>query len=129
MSKYVLSILLCVGFLFTACEKTDIQDVEVVSNDALELRSELQEDGYVETISDSIVKEECYFEEWDKTVLTPVSGLIEFHDENDNWVASIDFGDGECDEWATKTWDTSVFTEDTSGTSTFSVFEFKSKKE
>jgi hypothetical protein len=129
MSKYVLSILLCVGLLFTACEKTDIQDVEVVSNDALELRSELQEDGYVETISDSIVKEECYFEEWDKTVLTPVSGLIEFHDENDNWVASIDFGDGECDEWATKTWDTSVFTEDTSGTSTFSVFEFKSKKE
>lgn len=129
MSKYVLSILLCVGLLFTACEKTDIQDVEVVSNDALELRSELQEDGYVETISDSIVKEECYFEEWDKTVLTPVSGLIEFHDENDNWVASIDFGDGECEEWATKTWDTSVFTEDTSGTSTFSVFEFKSKKE
>jgi alpha-D-ribose 1-methylphosphonate 5-triphosphate diphosphatase PhnM len=91
MSKYVLSIL-CVGLLFTACEKTDIQDVEIVSNDALELRSELQEDGYIETISDSIVKEECYFEEWDKTVLTPVSGLIEFHDENDNWVASIDFG-------------------------------------
>ena len=128
MSKYVLSIL-CVGLLFTACEKTDIIGVEIVSNDAFELRSELQEDGYIETISDSIVKEECYFEEWDKTVLTPVSGLIEFHDENDNWVASIDFGDGECDEWATKTWDINVFTEDTSGTSTFSVFEFKSKKE
>ena len=128
MSKYVLSIL-CVGLLFTACEKTDIQDVEIVSNDALELRSELQEDGYIETISDSIVKEECYFEEWDKTVLTPISGLIEFHDDNDNWAASINFGDGECDEWATKTWDTSVFTEDTSGTSTFSVFKFKSKKE
>ena len=128
MSKYVLSIL-CFGLLFTACEKTDIQDVEIISNDALELRSELQEDGYIETTVDSITKEDCYFEEWDKTVLTPVSGLIEFHDENDNWVASIDFGDGECDEWATKTWDTSVFTEDTSGTSTFSVFEFKSKKE
>jgi hypothetical protein len=128
MSKYVLSIL-CVGLLFTACEKTDIIDVEIVSNDAFELRSELQEDGYIETISDSIIKEECYFEEWDKTVLTPVSGLIDFHDENDNWIASIDFGDGECDEWATKTWDISVFTEDTSGTSTFSVFEFKSKKE
>jgi hypothetical protein len=128
MSKYVLSIL-CVGLLFTACEKTDIIGVEIVSNDAFELRSELQEDGYIETISDSIVKEECYFEEWDKTVLTPVSGLIDFHDENDNWIASIDFGDGECDEWATKTWDISVFTEDSSGTSTFSVFEFKSKKE
>jgi hypothetical protein len=128
MSKYVLSIL-CVGLLFTACEKTDIIDVEIVSNDAFELRSELQEDGYIETISDSIIKEECYFEEWDKTVLTPVSGLIDFHDENDNWIASIDFGDGECDEWATKAWDINVFTEDTSGTSTFSVFEFKSKKE
>ena len=128
MSKYVLSIL-CVGLLFTACEKTDIIGVEIVSNDAFELRSELQEDGYIETISDSIIKEECYFEEWDKTVLTPVSGLIDFHDENDNWIASIDFGDGECDEWATKTWDINVFTEDTSGTSTFSVFEFKSKKE
>jgi len=128
MSKYVLSIL-CVGLLFTACEKADIIGVEIVSNDAFELRSELQEDGYIETISDSIVKEECYFEEWDKTVLTPVSGLIDFHDENDNWIASIDFGDGECDEWATKTWDINVFTEDTSGTSTFSVFEFKSKKE
>ena len=128
MSKYVLSIL-CVGLLFTACEKTDIIGVEIVSNDAFELRSELQEDGYIETISDSIVKEECYFEDCDKTVLTPVSGLIDFHDENDNWIASIDFGDGECDEWATKTWDINVFTEDTSGTSTFSVFEFKSKKE
>ena len=128
MSKYVLSIL-CVGLLFTACEKNDIIGVETVSNDAFELRSELQEDGYIETISDSIVKEECYFAEWDKTVLTPVSGLIDFHDENDNWIASIDFGDGECDEWATKTWDINVFTEDTSGTSTFSVFEFKSKKE
>ncbi len=128
MSKYVLSIL-CVGLLFTACEKTNITDVEIVSNDALELRSELQEDGYIETISDSIVKEECYFEEWDKTILTPVSGLIEFHDENDNWIASVDFGDGECDEWATKTWDISVFSKDASGTSTFSVFEYKSKKE
>ena len=128
MSKYVLSIL-CVGLLFTACEKTNITDVEIVSTDALELRSELQEDGYIETISDSIVKEECYFEEWDKTILTPVSGLIEFHDENDNWIASVDFGDGECDEWATKTWDISVFSKDASGTSTFSVFEYKSKKE
>ncbi len=128
MSNYFLSIL-CVGLLFAACEKTDIQDIEIISNDALELRSELQEDGYIETTVDSITKEECYFEEWDKTVLTPVSGLIEFHDENDNWIASIDFGDGECDEWATKTWDTSVFTEDTSGTSTFSVFDFISKEE
>ena len=116
------------GLLLASCEKTDIQDVEIISNDAVELRSELQNDGYIETIVDSIVKEECYFEEWDKTVLTPVSGLIEFHDENDNWIASINFGDSKCDQWASKTWDTTVFPDDTSGTATFSVFYFVSKE-
>lgn len=33
-----------------------------------------------------------------------VSGVIEFYKE-DTWIVTIDFGDGECDEWATKTWD------------------------
>lgn len=35
-----------------------------------------------------------------------VSGVVEFYSiNNDTWLATIDFGDGECDEWATKTWD------------------------
>jgi len=33
-----------------------------------------------------------------------VSGIVDFYQE-DLWVATIDFGDGTCDEWATKTWD------------------------
>lgn len=33
-----------------------------------------------------------------------VSGIVKFY-EGDQWVATIDFGDGSCDEWATKTWD------------------------
>lgn len=33
-----------------------------------------------------------------------VSGIIKFY-EGEKWVATIDFGDGECDEWATKIWD------------------------
>lgn len=33
-----------------------------------------------------------------------VSGIIKLY-KGDAWVATIDFGDGECDEWATKTWD------------------------
>lgn len=33
-----------------------------------------------------------------------VSGIIEFY-KDETWVVTIDFGDGECDEWATKTWD------------------------
>ncbi len=35
-----------------------------------------------------------------------VSGIIEFYSlKDDSWLATIDFGDGTCDEWATKTWD------------------------
>lgn len=33
-----------------------------------------------------------------------VSGIVQFI-KGDVWIATIDFGDGECDEWATKTWD------------------------
>ncbi len=34
-----------------------------------------------------------------------VEGTIEFYKINGPWVATIDYGDGTCDEWATKTWD------------------------
>jgi hypothetical protein len=35
-----------------------------------------------------------------------VSGVVEFYSyKDDSWLANIDFGDGTCDEWATKTWD------------------------
>ena len=43
--------------------------------------------------------------------MTPVSGLFEYYDENNNWVASLDYGDGTCDHIATKTWDIDVFPE------------------
>lgn len=33
-----------------------------------------------------------------------VSGIVDFY-RGDLWVATIDFGDGTCDEWATKIWD------------------------
>ena len=52
--------------------------------------------------------------DYDKIVIVPlveiegceyiVEGVIEFY-EDDILTASIDFSDGECDEWATKTWD------------------------
>ena len=46
---------------------------------------------------------------------------------DDNWVASIDFGNGTCDEWATKTWNVDVFPDYPSGTNDFSVFDYKNK--
>ncbi len=32
-----------------------------------------------------------------------VQGIIEYYDDNNNLLATIDFGNGTCDEWATKT--------------------------
>ena len=91
-------------------------------------RSAYIEKGFSEIEVSPIVKENCYFDQWDKEVMTPVSGLFEYYDSDDNWVASIDFGDGTCDEWATKTWDINVFPDYPAGTTTFSVFEYKEKK-
>jgi hypothetical protein len=33
-----------------------------------------------------------------------VSGIIKFY-KKDKWIASLDYGNGECDEWATKSWE------------------------
>ncbi len=47
-----------------------------------------------------------------------VSGMVEFYSyKDDTWLASIDFGDGTCDEWATKFWD--------GGNKVFSLKELK----
>ena len=113
--------------LLLSCEKSNIHFDEIVSNDAFELRSEIQQMGYIETIADSIHKRNCFFDKWNKTILTPISGLIEFHDAEGNWVASIDFGSGECDQWATKSWNTNIFTEKDSVETKFSVFSFHKK--
>ena len=123
MKKSILS--LSIIFLFFSCEKKEQMIKEIVSNDAMEQRSNLVEKGYTEVEVNPIIKESCYFEKWDKTVETPVSGLFEYYDENDNWVASIDFGDGACDEWATKTWSVNIFPEHPEGSENFSVFKIK----
>ena len=33
-----------------------------------------------------------------------VAGIIKFYYQ-DKWIATLDYGDGSCDEWATKKWD------------------------
>ena len=112
--------------IFSSCEKNVAENV--VSNDAIQERSAYIEKGYTEIEVAPIIKETCYFEEWDKNITTPVSGLFEYYDSGDNLVASIDFGDGTCDEWATKTWDVDVFPEYPNGTIEFSIFDYKKKK-
>ena len=96
--------------------------------DSMQMRMAMQDDGYTEEIVYPIVKIECYFSEWDKTVLTPVSGLFEYYDSSNDWVASINFGDGSCDQWATKTWNVSLFPDYPSGSEDFSVFDIKGDK-
>lgn len=112
--------------IFSSCEK-DIAE-NLTSNDAMQERSAYIEKGYTEIEVTPIVKKTCFFEKWDKNIMTPVSGLFEYYDSDDNLVATIDFGDGTCDEWATKTWDVNIFPEYPDGTIEFSVFDYKKKK-
>ena len=134
LNRWFVSFLLIVSvFFFVSCDKDDYADndydnVPIVSNDGVQARLAYTEKGYSEIEVNPIVKINCYFQDWDKDVMTPVSGLFEYYDSDGNWVASIDFGDGTCDEWATKTWNVDVFTDYPSGTNDFSVFDYKKKK-
>ena len=95
----------------------------------MQMRKAYTDKGYTEIVVNPIVKTSCYFAQWDKDVMTPVSGLLEYYDSNDNWVASIDFGNGTCAQWAIKTWDVNIFPNYPSGIEQFSVFELNGKKD
>ncbi|RLD42777.1 MAG: hypothetical protein DRI89_06400 [Bacteroidetes bacterium] len=70
------------------------------------LEKEGKENKYKKVVVEPLVKiDGCEF---------IVSGIVKFY-EGDKWVATIDFGDGTCDEWATKTWD--------GGSKTFSLIK------
>ena len=126
LNRWVVSFLLIGSvFFFVSCEKDVVETI--TSNDGVQARLAYTEKGYTEIEVNPIVKINCYFPDWDKDVMTPVSGLFEYYDADDNWVASIDFGDGTCDEWATKTWDVDIFPDYPSGTNDFSVFDYKDK--
>ena len=118
--------------LLVSCNKEDIQTFvgghNIISNDGVQARQAYTDKGYTEIEVSPIVKISCYFQDWDKDVMTPVSGLLEYYDADGNWVASIDFGDGSCDQWATKTWNVDIFPDQPSGTKEFSVFYYKEKK-
>ncbi len=124
---FVSSLLIVAVFFFGSCEKEALNKT-ITSNDGVQARVAYTDQGYTEIEVNPIVKIKCYFSDWDKDVMTPVSGLFEYYDSDSNWVASINFGDGTCDEWATKTWDVDVFPDYPSGTNDFSVFDYKKKK-
>jgi hypothetical protein len=115
------------SFIFISCEKEDDHD-HIISNDGMQARMAYTKNGYTEIEVNPIIKLNCYFSDWNKDIMTPVSGLFEYYDIDGNWVASINFGDGTCDEWATKTWDTKVFPDYPTGSENFSVFNYKDKK-
>ena len=123
-----LSVIFSSLLFFASCEKDDHDHDNIISNDGIEARLSYTEKGYLETEVEPIVKSLCYFEKWNKEVEVPVLGLFEYHDNDGNWVASINFGDGNCDEWATKTWDVNVFPEHPNGSEDFSVLKIKKSK-
>ena len=130
---YFLTIIfLGLSVILTSCEKEAEQDQDkstdetcccCSSNDGAQARMALQEKGYNEVEVIPIDKADCYFEEWDKIITVPTSGLLEYYDQNNAWVASIDFGDGTCDQWITKTWDVTIFPDSPEGSLLFSLFE------
>ena len=126
IKNHILSFVLLFGLIliFTSCSKED--NSELVSND-VQVRKAYTDKGYTEIEVSPIVKTACYFAQWDKTIMTPVSGLFDYYDPDNNWVASIDFGDGSCDEWATKSWDVDMFPDYPSGSEVFSVFDYGPK--
>ena len=96
LNRWVASFLLIGSvFFFVSCEKDIVETI--TSNDGVQARLAYAEKGYTEIEVNPIVKITCYFANWDKDVMTPVSGLFEYYDSDSNWVASIDFGDGTCD--------------------------------
>ena len=119
----------CTSIFFISCEKEDDHDDHdhIVSNDGMQARLAYTKDGYTEIEVSPIVKINCDFDRA-KEVLTPVSGIFEYYDTDGNWAASIDFGDGTCDEWATKTWNVEMFPEYPAGSEQFSVFEYRKKR-
>jgi hypothetical protein len=131
LSYLLKAFLISLTLVFTSCDKDDDASnnnsenctMDCCPNEGMQMRMAMQEDGYTEVEVNPIEKIECYFEEWDKTLMTPVSGLFEYYDQNEIWVASIDFGNGECDQWATKTWDVNIFPDYPEGSLEFSLFE------
>ena len=117
---------LILALFIVSCEKEQVN--LVTSNDAIKAREAYKEKGYIELEVVAISKQLCYFQEWDKTILIPVEGLYEYYNSDSAWVASINFGDGNCDEWVTKTWDTTIFPDYPSGSDEFSVFSYFKKK-
>ena len=119
-----------IGSLFYSCDREEdgLCCADIVSDNGMQARLSYTDKGYIEIEITPIIKNSCYFSDYDKEILTPVSGLFEYYDTDSNWVASIDFGDGTCDEWATKTWDVDFFPDYPSGEEDFSIIKIKYKK-
>ena len=110
-------------------KKHEDHDHDIVSNDGIEARLSYVNEGYNEVEVEPIVKSLCYFEEWNKEIETPVSGFLNIMMLTKIGL-SINFGDGECDEWGNKNLGCKSFPNYPSGSEDFSVFDyFKDKKD
>lgn len=62
------------------------------------LKQMVKDDGFYKVIAEPLMKTDgCDY---------IVSGTVEFYSQkDDSWLVTIDFGNGNCDQWATKTWE------------------------
>lgn len=78
----------------------------------LNLNRKEKESNFKKVIINPLVKtEDCEY---------IVQGTIKYYSKDGEWIATVDYGEGQCDEWATKKWK--------AGSKTFSLDWNKKKK-
>lgn len=89
------AIIATIDFGDGSCDKLATKTVDGETTE-FQLDKSGDKDKYKKVVIEPVVKiEGCEY---------IVSGIVKYY-EGDQWVATLDFGDGSCDEWATKTWD------------------------
>jgi len=104
--KVILLFAISLAFFITACNKenTSKNDEGDMFKSVADIEADLNLNGgeIEKVITNPLVKiDDCDY---------IVSGIVEFYStKDDSWLATINFGDGECDEWATKITDDGTF--------------------
>ena len=64
--------------LFYSCDKEEdgLCCADIVSDDGMRFRLSYTDKGYIEIEITPIIKNSCYFSDYEKEIFTPVSGLL-----------------------------------------------------
>ena len=71
-----------IGSLFYSCDKEEdgLCCADIVSDNGIQARLSYTDKGYIEIEVIPIIKNSCYFSDYDTEIFIPVSGLYEYYD-------------------------------------------------